>query len=125
MKRILAKFYMTRDGAEPFRDWLQSLDKGDRHIIGSDIAMVEFGWPIGMPTCRPVRDGVREVRSTIRNGRVEARTYFGIDDNIMLLLHGEEGKDRQKAAIELAIHRWKDHLQRTRRTKKLEKGKQA
>ncbi len=123
MKRILAKFFMTRDGAEPVRDWLQSLDKRDRHIIGSDIAMVEFGWPIGMPTCRPVRDGVREVRSTIRSGRVEARTYFGIDDNIMLLLHGEEGKDRQKAAIELAVLRWKEHLQRTRRMKKLEKGK--
>lgn len=125
MKRIIAKFFMTQDGAEPVRDWLQSLDKRDRHIIGSDIGMVEFGWPIGMPTCRPVRDGVREVRSTIRSGRVEARTYFGIDDNIMLLLHGEEGKDRQKAAIELAVHRWKDHLQRTRRMKRLEKGKQA
>lgn len=118
MKRITARFFRTTEGGEPVRAWLQSLDKDERHVIGSNIAMVEFGWPIGMPLCRPVGDGVREVRSTIRDGRLEARTYFGIDGNIMLLLHGETGKDGQQEAIRLAIRRWKEHLERARRERR-------
>ncbi len=125
MKRIVARFYQTVDGAEPVRDWLQSLDKSDRRIVGADIGTVEFGWPIGMPTCRPVGDGVREVRSTVRNGSVEIRTYFGIEGSIMLLLHGQVGKDGQQAAIRLAVQRWKDHQERTRRAKRAAERKQT
>ncbi|MBP8938364.1 type II toxin-antitoxin system RelE/ParE family toxin [Agrobacterium genomosp. 3] len=123
MKRIVAKFFATDEGTEPVKDWLISLGRDDRRTIGSDIATVEFGWPIGMPTCRPLRDGVREVRSSIKNGSVEARTYFGVDGGIMLLLHGEEGKDGQQDAIKLAIKRWKEHQERSKRLKKIDKGK--
>ncbi|TWF54721.1 type II toxin-antitoxin system RelE/ParE family toxin [Neorhizobium alkalisoli] len=123
MKRIEARFFVTSDGSEPVKEWLQSLDKADRRIVGADIATVEFGWPIGMPVCRPLRDGVREVRSSIRDGRVEARTYFGIDGEIMLLLHGEDGKDGQQDAIQLAVRRWKEHLERSKRLSKVEKRK--
>ncbi|PYB76871.1 type II toxin-antitoxin system RelE/ParE family toxin [Rhizobium wuzhouense] len=122
MKRIVATFFVTDEGAEPVKEWLRALDKQDRHIIGTDIAAVEFGWPVGMPICRAIRDGVREVRSTIRNGRVEARTYFGIDRALMILLHGEIGKDGQQNAIKLAVQRWKEHQERSKRVKKTDKG---
>ena len=125
MKRIIAKFFMTEEGAEPVKDWLKSLEKVDRHRVGADIATVEYGWPVGMPISRAIRDGVREVRSTIKNGRVEARTYFGIDNGLMLLLHGEEGKDGQQEAINLAVRRWKDYLERSKRLKKSEKRKKT
>ena len=123
MKRIIARFFVTDDGVEPVKEWRKSLGKSDRHMVGSDIATVEFGWPVGMPTCRPIRDGIREVRSSIKDGSVEARTYFGIDKGIMLLLHGEEGKDGQQDAITLAVKRWKEHQERSKRLKKLEKRK--
>jgi putative component of toxin-antitoxin plasmid stabilization module len=123
MKRITAKFFVTDDGTGPVKEWLKSLDKTDRHTVGSDIATVEFGWPVGMPTCKPIRDGVREVRSSVKCGSVEARTYFGIDNAIMLLLHGEEGKDGQQDAIKLAIKRWKEHQERSKRLKKTDKRK--
>ncbi|MBW8284641.1 MAG: type II toxin-antitoxin system RelE/ParE family toxin [Rhizobium sp.] len=123
MKRVVARFFVTDEGAEPVKDWLKSLDKADRHRVGADIATVEFGWPVGMPTCRPIREGVREVRSTIKDGNVEARTYFGIDGGVMLLLHGEEGKDGQQDAIKLAVKRWKEHLERSKRLRKIEKRK--
>jgi putative component of toxin-antitoxin plasmid stabilization module len=123
MKRITAKFFLTDDGTEPVKEWLKSLDKTDRHTVGSDIATVEFGWPVGMPTCRPIRDGVREVRSSVKGGSVEARTYFGIDNGTMLLLHGEEGKDGQQDAIKLAVKRWKEHQERSKRLKKTDKRK--
>ena len=123
MKRIVAKFFVTEAGAEPVKEWLRSLDKSDRHTVGADIATVEFGWPVGMPTCRPIRDGISEVRSSIKDGSVEARTYFGIDNGVMLLLHGEEGKDDQQDAIKLAIKRWKEHQERSKRLKKIDKRK--
>lgn len=118
MKRIIATFYRSEAETEPVKEWLRSLAKVDRQIIGADIGTVEFGWPIGMPVCRNLRDGISEVRSSIKDGRVEARTYFAIEKNIMLLLHGEEGKDGQKDAIDLAMKRLKDHRNRTRREKK-------
>ncbi len=41
---------------------------GDRKTIGQDIALLEYGWPIGMPTCRPLGAGLFEVRSDISYG---------------------------------------------------------
>jgi putative component of toxin-antitoxin plasmid stabilization module len=118
MKRIIATFYQSEAGAEPVKEWLRVMAKADRQIVGADIGEVEFGWPIGVPVCRSLRDGVLEVRSTIKDGKVEARTYFAIEKNIMLLLYGEEGKDGQKDAIDLAVKRLKDHRARRRKDKK-------
>jgi hypothetical protein len=64
-----------------------------------------------------LRDGVLEVRSTIRSGRVEARTYFAIERSMMLLLHGVEGKRGQKEAIALALERLGDHRKRQKTAK--------
>lgn len=82
----------SESGAEPVRDWLLELDAADRKIVGKDIATVEFGWPVGMPVCRSLRDGVKEVRSTVSAGKVEARVYFCIRGDTMLLLHAHLGK---------------------------------
>ncbi len=47
------------------RGWLKNLPLSeDRKRIGEDIKTVEFGWPIGMPVCRPLGDGIYEVRKT-------------------------------------------------------------
>ena len=117
MKRIFAAFYRMPYGKEPVHDWLIALPKPDRIIVGQDIATVEFGWPIGMPVCRSLRHGLFEVRSTIRNGKIEVRTYFAIEGDMMLLLHGQVGKSEQQAAIELARKRLKDHHARIGETK--------
>ncbi len=108
MKRIVARFYRSDAGSEPVRSWLLSLSSADRKIDGKDIATVEFGWPVGMPVSRALRDGVHEVRSTIRSGKVEARTYFAVEGGVMLLLHGIDGKGRQDDAIRLASERLTD-----------------
>jgi putative component of toxin-antitoxin plasmid stabilization module len=112
MKRITARFYRTEAGNEPVKEWLQNLHKDDRLIVGKDIAKAEFGWPIGMPTCDKVGKGIWEVRSTIKKGKVEARTYFCVDGGVMLLLHGREGKSGQDDAIQLARDRLASHRKR-------------
>lgn len=85
-KILPAAFYRTEAGNEPVRDWLKELDKDDRLEIGTDIKTVEFGWPIGMPTCRSLGKGLYEVRSNLPSNRI-ARTIFCIHDRRMVLLH--------------------------------------
>ncbi len=71
-KRIPARFYRMESGSEPVREWLKSLDKQERFLIGTDIKTVEFGWPIGMPVCRPTGRGLYEVRTYLPRNRVAA-----------------------------------------------------
>ena len=101
-KIIPAAFYRTRAGAEPVRAWLKELDSEDRRIIGTDIRTVEFGWPIGMPVCRPMGNGLFEVRSAITGKRI-ARILFCIHEGTMVLLHGFVKKTRKTPDNELAI----------------------
>jgi len=70
-------FYRTAGGAEPVRDWLKTLPVADRHAIGHDLALVQYGRPVGMPLCRPLGGGLREVRSTLPGPRIaRMRSFF-------------------------------------------------
>src|SRR5215468_5326151 len=82
-KKIIARFYALSSGRRPVRDWLLGLPRDDRRIIGRDIQQVEFGWPIGMPYCRPLGQGLWEVRSNLAGNRM-ARVIFCITDGEMI-----------------------------------------
>jgi phage-related protein len=86
-KRVPARFYQTDSGNEPVREWLKQLEVSDRKIIGADIKTVEYGWPIGMPTCRSMGKGLYEVRSSLPSEKI-ARVLFCIYEEEMILLHG-------------------------------------
>jgi len=105
-KRIPAKFYRTYSGSEPVREWLKSLNQEERRLIGIDIKTVEYGWPIGMPTCRPMGKGLFEVRTNLPLGKV-ARVFFCIYENQMILLHGFIKKTQKtpKQDLNLALER--------------------
>ncbi len=106
-KKIEVVFFRTAAGMEPVRRWLLGMPKADRTRIGDDIRTVEFGWPIGMPVCRPLGGGLYEVRSNIADGI--ARTIFAIDGDEMVLLHGFVKKSQKapKPELDLARARWK------------------
>lgn len=103
-KKLPARFYMTGGGRRPVREWLLSLSEDDRRIIGKDIQKVEFGWPIGMPYCRPLGDRLWETRSDLADGR-SARVIFAIVGGEMVLLHGFMKKTQETPAQELALAR--------------------
>ena len=107
-KRVPAIFFRTEAGREPVREWLRSLPYSeDRKRIGQDIKTVEFGWPVGMPTCRPVGGGIYEVRTHLDKNRI-ARVLFYIDQNErMVLLHGFIKKTQKtpKQELDLALRR--------------------
>ena len=108
-KKLQALFYMTAAGRKPVREWILELDKADRIVVGKDIQKVEFGWPIGMPSCRPLGAGLYEVRSDLAGGRI-ARVIFCIAVGGMVLLHGFIKKTWKTpvADIELARRRRKE-----------------
>jgi phage-related protein len=107
-KRLRAKFYRTANGAEPVREWLKNLDQQDRQTIGMDLKDIEYGWPIGMPLCRPLGQGIWEVRSSISHGRI-ARVLFCIEGDEMVILHGLIKKTQKipQHDIDLALKRKK------------------
>ena len=82
---ISVVFYRSAAGNEPVRDWLRSVPKGLRQVIGEDIAYVELNWPIGKPHVDAFGKGLWEVRSTYL--KVEYRVMFCVIDGQMVLLH--------------------------------------
>ncbi len=111
-KKIAAVFFANELGAEPVRDWLKALDKADRVRIGEDIRAVEFGWPVGMPVCKPLGDGLYEVRTNLKD-RI-ARVLFGIENGEMVILHGfiKKSQGAPKSDLELARKRLKTYRSR-------------
>lgn len=88
------------------REWLLELSADDRRLVGKDIQKVEFGWPIGMPYCRPLGHGLWEVRSDLTNGKI-GRVIFCIVAGEMVLLHGfvKKAQKTPSQEIDLALKR--------------------
>jgi phage-related protein len=94
-------FYRTRGGAELVRDWLRSLDDRDQSTIGLDLMRVQFRWPVGMPLCRAMGDGLWEMRTNLPSNRI-ARLLFCVTGGRILVLHGFIKKTQQTPDEELA-----------------------
>ena len=105
-KRISVIFFRTAASGEPVREWLKSLEPTeDRKQIGVDIKTVEFGWPIGMPVCRSLGDGLYEVRSNLSGNRI-ARVLFYVDvEGRMVLLHGFVKKTQKTPTADMELAR--------------------
>jgi phage-related protein len=81
---------------------LFQLSKDDRRVIGKNVQRIEFGWPIGMPYCRPLGAELWEVRSNLAGHRI-ARVIFSIRGDEMVLLHGFIKKTQKTPASDLDI----------------------
>lgn len=105
-KKVPAIFYRSASGKEPVREWLLGLTKEDRKAVGADIQAVEFGWPVGMPVCRPMKDGLYEVRTNLDDGCI-SRVLFCFHEGKMVLLHGfiKKAQKTPKPDLELSKHR--------------------
>lgn len=104
IKKLPAVFYCTASGNEPVREWLKTLDAADRKIVGQDIATAEFGWPVGMPVCRSLGNGLYEIRSDLASRRI-ARVIFCVTKQRMVLLHGFIKKTQKTPKLDLDLAR--------------------
>ena len=101
-KKLPARFYRTTQGNEPVREWLKGLTPAERQVIGKDMQKVEFGWPLGLPVCRSLGNGLWEVRSDLPSRRT-ARVIFCIIAGQMILLHGFIKKTPQTPRRDLVL----------------------
>ena len=97
-------FYRTPLGTEVVRNWLRALDERDRNAIGQDLMRVQFRWPIGMPLCRAMGDGLWEVRSNLPSNRI-ARMLFSVQQGKILVLHGFIKKTQKTPDEDIALAR--------------------
>ncbi len=104
LAEIPVYFYRSATGAEPVLEWLRSLPPDDRRMIGVDLATVQFGWPIGMPLCRPLGNGLWEVRSSLPSRRI-ARLLFFVAAGRIGVVHGFIKKTQKTPADDLALAR--------------------
>jgi len=104
-KRVPAIFFRTEAGSEPVRDWLKSLSPDDRKRIGEDIKTVEFGWPIGMPVCKPMGGGIYEVRSSLTQHRIAGLLFYVDKKGRMVLLHAFIKKTQKTRSEDMELAR--------------------
>lgn len=103
-RKISVVFYRTPAGTEVVRNWLRGLDEGDRNAIGQDLMRVQYRWPVGMPLCRSMGDGLWEIRSDLPSNRI-ARVLFSVQQGKILVLHGFIKKTQKTPEDDLAMAR--------------------
>lgn len=103
-RKIPVVFYSTRAGTEVVREWLRGLDEGDRNAVGQDLMRVQYRWPVGMPLCRSLGEGLWEVRSDLPSNRI-ARVIFCVVADRIVALHGLIKKTQKTPAGDLALAR--------------------
>lgn len=103
-RKVPVVFYRTPAGAEVVRNWLRALPIHDRNAIGQDLMRVQYRWPVGMPLCRAMGDGLWEIRSDVPSHRI-ARVLFCVQDRKLLVLHGFIKKTQKTLDEDLALAR--------------------
>jgi phage-related protein len=97
-------FFRTSMGREPVREWLKTLDGQDRRVIGEDVKVVQFRWPLGMPLVRKLEPDLWEVRSNLQGNRI-ARILFTVHGRQIALLHGFIKKSSKTPTTDLEMAR--------------------
>jgi phage-related protein len=108
-------FYRTQSEIEPVHEWLRAMSSTDKKIIGEDIKLVQYRWPLGMPLIRKMESNLWEVRSKLSNGNI-SRIFFTVKNNQMILLHGiiKKSQKTPEKDIELARKRKNQWLSEAR-----------
>lgn len=109
--KIPLVFYRTAGGREPVREWLKALELEDRLAVGADLQRVQYRWPVGMPLCRSLGEGLWEVRTPLPS-RTTARVLICFHDETLYALHGFVKKTQKTPPgdLDLARKRMKEVL---------------
>jgi phage-related protein len=103
-QKIPLIFFRTEAGGEPVREWLKALPEVERHAIGDDLLRAQWRWPAGMPLCRPLGDGLWEIRTDLPTNRT-ARVLLCLYREHLVALHGFIKKTQTTPDQDLALAR--------------------
>ncbi len=97
-------FFRTDSGAEPVRVWLKKLPSEDRREVGKDLMRAQWRWPVEMPLCRSMGDGLWEIRTELPSQRI-SRVLIGVDRGTLVALHAFIKKSQKTPPVEITIAR--------------------
>lgn len=100
------KEYISIDGKNHFRLWLDSLEISIKAKIQARLFRVENG---NLGDCKSIGDGVFELRFMTRSGY---RVYFGREDKRIVLLLAGGDKSSQRRDIQKAKALWLENKMR-------------
>ena len=97
-------FFQTPQGAEPVREWLQSLERAKRLQLGQAIQVLQMNGPsLPMPYACPLGKGLFELRERI--GKVRYRIFYAFDEGRLVVLLHAITKDQRTAEDDIAMAR--------------------
>jgi phage-related protein len=104
MHKVL--FYQTVSGNKIVLDFIRSLSDEEKRVIGEDLKTVQLGFPMGPPLCRPLGDGLYEIRSSLPSRR-EFRLIFFFDGlrQCIAVMHALIKKTPKLPKADLALAR--------------------
>ena len=97
-------FYRSGSGKEPVREWLKALEAADRLVVGQDLMRAQWRWPVGMPLCRAMGQGLWEIRTELPSQRI-ARVLLCHHEGLLIALHAFIKKTQKTPDAELALAR--------------------
>lgn len=97
-------FFRSSSGREPVREWLKALDAPDRLAVGQDLMRAQWRWPVGMPLCRAMGQGLWEIRTELPSNRI-ARVLLCPNEGVLVALHAFIKKTQKTPDDELALAR--------------------
>jgi len=83
---------------------LKALQQEDRKEVGLDLMRAQWRWPIGMPLCKAMGQGLWEIRTNLPSSRI-SRVFITLDDGMLVALHAFIKKTQKTPDSELAISR--------------------
>lgn len=92
--------YTRPDGSNPFREWLDALDKSTKARIQARLARIEYGH---LGEYKILGQGINELKINFGSGY---RVYFAIFNHQIVLLLGAGDKNSQRKDISKAKTRW-------------------
>lgn len=101
-KRFEIRYYKEpNSGNEPAYKFINSLNKHDKEITMSYIRLLLERWPATMPLVRCMKNGLYELRIRLFNR--QARVFFLVDKDSIILLHGFIKKTQTTPSKELNL----------------------
>jgi len=103
-QKIALVFFRTITGNEPVREWLKGLPEEERQAIGKDLLRAQWRWPVGMPLCRAMGEGLWEIRTNLPTKRI-SRVLLCFYRGHLVALHGFIKKTRATPDEDLVLAR--------------------
>ena len=103
-RKVPLIFFRSGRGRNRYGEWLKALPEAERQVVGKDLLRAQWRWPVGMPLCRPMGNGLWKIRTDLPT-KLAARVMLCLYREHLVALHGFIKKTRATPDEDLALAR--------------------